>query len=144
MDYFDGAVSAPLAAAFGEISSYNAVLLASFPLAGVSAYLLAWHLTRSRLASLVGGLIFAFFPQHVAQALFGHPNIANVAWIPAYFLCLMLAFERGKARYAAAAGGILAILTMIYLQHILMPPLAPVALHTTPPPLTTLTRRPQS
>jgi len=126
MDYFDGAIAAPLTMAFGEISSYNAVLLASFPLAGVSAYLLAWHLTRSRLASLVGGLIFAFFPQHVAQALFGHPNIANVAWIPAYFLCLMLAFERGKARYAAVAGGILAILTMIDLQQLLMAAMATV------------------
>src|SRR5467141_2727462 len=126
MDYFDGAIAAPLTMAFGEISSYNAVLLASFPLAGVSAYLLAWHLTRSRLASLVGGLIFAFFPQHVAQAIFGHPNIANVAWIPAYFLCLMLAFERGKARYAAVAGGILAILTMIDLQQLLMAAMATV------------------
>jgi hypothetical protein len=120
MDYFDGAVAAPLAMAFGEVFSYNAVLLASFPLAGVSAYLLAWHLTRSRLASLVGGVIFALFPQHVAQALFGHPNIANVAWIPAYFLCLMLAFEKGKARYAVAAGGMLAILTMVDLQQLLM------------------------
>ena len=120
MDYFDGAVAAPLTLAFGEIFSYNAVLLASFPLAGVSAFLLSWHLTKSRLASLVGGLIFAFFPQHVAQALFGHPNIANVAWIPAYFLCLMLALESGKPRYAIAAGGMLAILTIIDLQQLLM------------------------
>jgi hypothetical protein len=120
MDYVDGAVAAPLTSLFGEVFSYNAVVLASFPLAGVTAYLLAWHLTKSKIAGAVGGLTFAFFPQHVAQALFAHPNIANVAWIPAYFLCLILALERGKARYAITAGAFLAILTLIDLEMLVM------------------------
>ena len=126
MDYLDGALAAPIASIFGEVFSYNAVLLASFPLAGVTAFLLAWHLTRSRLASLVGGLVFAFFPQHVAQALFGHPNIANVAWIPAYFLCLMLAFESGRARYAVMAGALLAVLTLVDLEQLVMAAMATI------------------
>jgi hypothetical protein len=120
MDYLDGALAAPLTSLFGEIFSYNTVVLASFPLAGLTSFLLAWHLTRSRLASVIGGLIFAFFPQHVAQALFAHPNIANVAWIPAYFLCLMLAFERGSARYAVASGAFLAVLTLVDLEMLVM------------------------
>ena len=62
----------------------------------------------------------------MTQAIFGHPNIADVAWIPAYFLCLMLAFERGKTRYAVVGGGILAILTMIDLQQLLMAAMATV------------------
>ena len=120
IDYLDGAIAAPLVLAFTKIFSYNVVILLSFPLAGVTAFLLSWHLTESRLASVIGGLIYAFFPQHTAQAIFGHPNIANVAWFPAYFLALMLTFESGKAKYALLAAVILSALTLIDLEQLVM------------------------
>jgi len=120
IDYLDGAIAAPLALAFTKIFSYNVVILLSFPLAGVTAFLFSWHLTESRLASVIGGLIFAFFPQHTAQAIFGHPNISNVAWFPAYFLALMLTFESGKAKYALLAAVILSALTLIDLEQLVM------------------------
>ena len=120
IDFLDAALAAPFSLASTEIFSFNLVTLSSFPIAGVTAFLLAWHLTHSRLASVIGGFVYAFFPQHAAQAVFGHPNIANVGWFPAYFLALMLTFEKGKARYAVISGVILAALILIDLQELVM------------------------
>ncbi|MDA4123239.1 MAG: glycosyltransferase family 39 protein, partial [Thaumarchaeota archaeon] len=120
IDYTDGAVSAILSLVAGEVFSFNVIILASFALSGVAAFLLAWHFTRSRLASVIAGFIFAFFPQHVAQAMFGHPNIASVEWLPAYLLCLMLAFEKKSFRYSVLAGVFIAVMTMTDLEWTLM------------------------
>lgn len=119
IDYVDAAFAAPFSVAFGEVFGYNLIVLASFPLAGITSFLLAWHFTRSKLASGIAGFIFAFFPQHVAQAIFGHPNIASVGWLPAYFLTMLLAFERKSIRYAALAGGLAAVMTLVDLEWLL-------------------------
>lgn len=119
IDYVDAVFAAPLSVAAGEVFGYNVVLLASFPLAGITAFLLAWHFTRSKLASGIAAFIFAFFPQHVAQAIFGHPNIASVGWLPAYFLAMLLAFERKSLKYAALAGGLVVVMTFVDLEWLL-------------------------
>ncbi|MGH9918669.1 MAG: hypothetical protein ACRD6W_07365 [Nitrososphaerales archaeon] len=120
IDYVDGAFASVLSLVFGEVFSYNVVILASFALSGVAAFALAWHFTRSRLASLFAGFIFAFFPQHVAQAIFGHPNIASVEWLPAYLLCLMLAYEKRSFRFSVLAGVLIAVMTFVDLEWLLM------------------------
>ena len=68
---------------------------------------LARYLRLPHRGSLVAGLIFAFAPVHIAQAAY-HPHIAQVQWIPLYFLTLFMAVDRPTlihaALLAAAAG----------------------------------------
>ena len=71
----------------GPIAAYNALVLLSFPLAAVTAFLLARHLTLSRTAATVAALAFAFSPFHIAHAAY-HPHIAQIQWLPLYLLAL--------------------------------------------------------
>ena len=81
-----------LARAFGPVIAYNLVVLATFPLAAATAYLLGRHLLGSHLAALVAGLSYAFMPFHLMQAG-GHPHIAQIQWLPLYFLALSRGIE---------------------------------------------------
>lgn len=76
-----------LAAVLPPIAAYNVVVLLSFPLAVVFAYLLAFEITRSTMASAIAGVAFAFSPFHVAHAAY-HPHIAQIQWIPLFLLAL--------------------------------------------------------
>ena len=100
-------VGAWLSRVFGPVAAYNIVVLATFPLAALGAYALARYLRLPHRGSLVAGLIFAFAPVHVAQAAY-HPHIAQVQWIPIYFLTLFVAVDRptltSAALLAATAG----------------------------------------
>ena len=75
----------------------NIVLLSTFCIAGMTAYLLTYHLTRNFLASLVGGYIFAFSPFHFAHSLH-HMHVATIQYIPLFVLCV-LRFEETKSPY---------------------------------------------
>jgi hypothetical protein len=79
-------------AGLGLITSYNLILLSTYVLAGLGAFLLCRYLTRNSWASFVGGLVFAFAPYHSAH-LFGHMNLASLQWIPFYVLLLLKAIE---------------------------------------------------
>ncbi len=104
-------VGAWLSRVFGPVAAYNIVVLATFPLAALGAYALARYLRLPHRGSLVAGLIFAFAPVHVAHAAY-HPHIAQVQWIPIYFLALFVAVDRptlGSAALLAAAAGCLTL-----------------------------------
>jgi hypothetical protein len=84
---------------------YNLLFLASFPLAGFGAYLLALHLTGSRPGALLAGIIYAFSPHQ-----FGHLSqlqLLSIGWLPLLLLFLDRFWERGKPR-----DGLLLALTM--------------------------------
>jgi hypothetical protein len=84
---------------------YNLLFLASFPLAGFGAYLLAMHLTGSRPGALLAGIIYAFSPHQ-----FGHLSqlqLLSIGWLPLLLLFLDRFWERGKPR-----DGLLLALTM--------------------------------
>lgn len=93
-------VGARLSRVFGPVAAYNVVVLATFPLAALGAYALARYLRLPHRGSLVAGLIFAFAPVHVAHAAY-HPHIAQVQWIPIYFLTLFVAVDRPTLTSAA-------------------------------------------
>jgi hypothetical protein len=76
-----------IARVIGPIAAYNALVLLSFPLAAVSAYLLARHLALSRTAATIAALAYAFSPFHIAHAAY-HPHIAQIQWLPLYLLAL--------------------------------------------------------
>lgn len=74
-----------LTSAFGEVAAYNLIILASFPLAGLFAYLLTNYLLRNRVAAAVAGAIYAFAPFHFGMAL-NYPALSSIQWVPLYFL----------------------------------------------------------
>ena len=94
-----------LARALHPVAAYNAVVLATFPLAAVFACLLAFEITGSRGASIAAGLAFAFSPFHLAQAV-DHPHIAQVQWIALFLLAIwwcVHGFTAWRALLLAAA-----------------------------------------
>lgn len=74
------------------IFTYNFLWLLSFFLSGVGAYFLIFYLTRSRLASFISSLIFAFSP--VCLAHISHLELLFSAWLPFCFLFLHRYFEK--------------------------------------------------
>jgi hypothetical protein len=62
------------------------VFLLSFPLSGLSMFLLVRHLTRNFWASLLAGALFAFAP--VRFGLLSHLQMLNLYWTPLAFLFL--------------------------------------------------------
>src|SRR5688572_24925033 len=53
-----------LARVTNPVAAYNWLILLSFPLAAVAAYLLARHLALSRSAATIAALAYAFSPFH--------------------------------------------------------------------------------
>ena len=75
--------------------SLNIVFFVGFVLAGLFAYLLAFHLTKNRAASFLAGFIFAFSPIHVIQS-FGHLQYINIGFIPLFLLFFIRDVEDGR------------------------------------------------
>jgi hypothetical protein len=85
-----------LARAAGPVVGYNGLILLSFPLSAVTAFLLARHLTMAPAPAAFAGLAYAFSPFHVAQAAY-HPHIAQTQWLPLYLLALWRCLDRTSA-----------------------------------------------
>src|SRR6185436_11773214 len=76
-----------LARAAGPVAAYNWLVLLTFPLSAVAAYLLARDLALSPASAAFAAIVFAFSPFHLAHAAY-HPQIAQTQWMPLYFLAL--------------------------------------------------------
>ena len=95
----------------GGVVALNVLVLASFPLAALFAFLLGRHLGLPDRAAALAALAFAFAPSHLAHAAY-HPHVAQVQWIPLYLLALLRCLDRwsaGRAALVLAAGGLLAL-----------------------------------
>ena len=102
---------AALARLGGGVVALNLLVLASFPLAALFAFLLARHLGVPGWAAGLAALAFAFAPSHVAHAAY-HPHVVQVQWIPLYLLALVRCLDRwtaGRAALLLAAGGLLTL-----------------------------------
>ncbi len=83
-------------------AAYNLAIWLIFPIAGLGMYLLARYVTKSRAAAWIAGLIYAFAPYHMTQAL-GHPHLSYVQFIPFAVLSILKAIESPRARYVLGA-----------------------------------------
>ncbi len=94
-----------IARATGAVAAHNWLILLSFPLSAVAAYLLARHLALTAAAATIAAMAYAFSPFHVAHAAY-HPHIAQTQWLPLYFFalwrCLDIASPRAIALLVAA------------------------------------------
>jgi len=86
-----------LAKITGPVAAYNWLVLLTFPLSAVSAFLLARHLSIPRAGATVAALAFAFSPFHLAQAAY-HPHVAQTQWMPLYLLALWRCSDRPSLR----------------------------------------------
>jgi hypothetical protein len=92
----------PLTHFFGEVFTYNFLILASFPLTAFGAYLLARELWCNRLAALLAGIIIGFCPYRLIHAT-GHLSIVSTEWIPFFFLFLERLISKPRLRNAVLA-----------------------------------------
>jgi hypothetical protein len=74
------------------ILAYNFVFLFSFVLSGFGMYLLVYHFTQNRSASLIAGIIFAFNPYRYSHL--GHLQLLTTQWFPFTFLYLHKLFQQ--------------------------------------------------
>ncbi len=101
-----------LTSVFGAQASYNLLLILSFPLAGILMFALLFYLTRSNLASFLGGFFYTFSPWHIART-FNHISLAGIHCIPLFLLALIVFWKKKSflSAIALAAAWIVAILT---------------------------------
>lgn len=92
-----------LSRVIGPVAAYNWLVLMSFPLSAAAAYLLARFLALSPAGAAVAGAAFAFSPFHFAHAAY-HPHIAQVQWVPLYFLALWRCIDRASPAAVAVFG----------------------------------------
>jgi hypothetical protein len=106
----------PLTLLWGEVVSYNALLLLSFVLSGFGGYLLVYHLTRQRLAGLLCGVVYAFCSYRMAHLGAGHLNLLGSQWLPLLLLSVERLLSALRPRRAILAGifGACAALSSLY------------------------------
>ena len=97
------------------VTTYNILVLLTFPLAAWFTFLFAYEVKGTTLGSALAAFAFAFAPFHVAQAAY-HIHIAQVQWIPLYFLALWRSVHRASIGRAIAvvASGAIAVLASDY------------------------------
>lgn len=66
---------------FNTIASYNSLVVYTYVMAGLGAYLLILSYIPDRKIAFVGGLIYAFAPNQLAHTL-GHLNVISIEAIP--------------------------------------------------------------
>lgn len=93
----------PLTYSFGEVFTYNFLVLASFPLTAFGTYVLARELWSNRLGAFSAGLIVGFCAYRFAHAD-GHLSIVSTEWIPFFFLYLERLISRPNVKNAVLAG----------------------------------------
>jgi len=89
---------------FGRIVGYNLLFFASFILSGFGAYLLALFFTKNKPASLIAGIIFAFSPFHIHNALSTNVGTMHQEWLPFFTLYLFKFFEDLSFKNFSLAG----------------------------------------
>ncbi|MBI3455349.1 MAG: hypothetical protein HY002_06135 [Candidatus Rokubacteria bacterium] len=77
----------------GPLLAHNAVLFATFPLAGLTMFWLVRHLTGHAGAGLVAGVLYAF--SHYRFGQLGHVQVLSHQWLPLLLLGLHRAVARG-------------------------------------------------
>lgn len=95
----------------GEIFTYNLFILLSFPLSAFTMYLLAYHLTRDRVSSVVAGLIYSLSPYHFSHS-FQHLTLAAIQWMPLYLLFLFKLREERSYKNALICGFLFSLVAL--------------------------------
>ncbi|HEX2500781.1 MAG TPA: hypothetical protein VHO73_04940 [Methylomirabilota bacterium] len=98
--------------AFGHRFAYNALVLLSFPFAGVAAALLVRRYGVSRTGAVVAGVVFACAPYRVGALLGGHPAGLAYPLVPLVLWGLEGALAGSLGSGLAAGGALLGLALM--------------------------------
>jgi hypothetical protein len=120
---FNGLISLPLQLAAGLYVAYNSVVVFSFAVGGLGAFLLARYTLRAApapartWASLLAGAIYTFSPYHNAHLL-GHMQLIALEWIPFYALYLCRSLDRAAASPLRARDLVLPALFLVLVASV--------------------------
>jgi hypothetical protein len=115
----------PITRCFGEVFTYNMLILLSFPLTALGTYLLARELWSNRAAAFLAGLIVGFCPYRFAHAT-GHLSIVSTEWIPFFFLYLERLISKPNKKDAVLAGVFFGLSSWTTWYYFFMIPIAAV------------------
>ena len=93
-----------------QLVVYNIMLLSGFALSGAGMFLLARSLTRSTLAGLLAGFIFAFLPYRYMH--YAHLELQISQWMPLCLWALHRTVQYGRTRDGLLTGFFLALQTL--------------------------------
>ena len=94
-----------------EVFAYNLLILLGFSLSGLAMYFLAYHLTKSKPAAVLAGLIYAFSPLHRRYS-FEWFGMAQWQWLPLYVLFLLKLDREKKAVWGILTGIMFALVAI--------------------------------
>jgi hypothetical protein len=122
-------VGVALARLVSPVVAFNALVLVTFPLAAAAAAALAQRtLALPTAAAVVAGLAFAFSPFHIAQSAY-HAHIAQIEWIPVYWLALLIALrDATPLRLVLLLGAALAVCAASDYLGLIAAALTPIAI----------------
>jgi hypothetical protein len=111
---FNGFMAIGLSRVMSPAAVHNAIVTFGFVGGGITAFLLAFHLTRAYVPSLLAGFIFTFSSFHFAHAE-GHLQLVSLEWIP-LFLLLWLKLV-AKPTVGLAVGAALVLFLVILCDY---------------------------
>jgi hypothetical protein len=88
-------VSLGLSSVLNPIAAYNLVILHTFIVSGIGAFLLTKYLTQNSLAAIVAGFIYGFNPSHFGHSLH-HINTSSIQFIPFFVLFFLKSMRHGS------------------------------------------------
>ena len=88
----------------GPVSAYNILVIISYVLAGLFAFLLAREVLEDWLPALPAAFLYAFLPFRAAQTLSGHLNGFVAFLVPMCLFCLERGFKRKSWFWGLLAG----------------------------------------
>ena len=83
---FNGLMAIVLMRVMNQVQVFNFIVIFTFVVSGLAAFLLAREFTKSYPACLLAGFIFTFSEYHFAHAE-GHLNLLSLEWVPLFMLC---------------------------------------------------------
>ena len=117
--FLSSLLTLPLRPLIGAVAAHNLVILLGLWIGAMGMFLLVYDLTGHPPAALLGGLIFAFTPYHLTQAL-AHAHLGSIHWWPFYVICLRRALRENRPVDAFKAGWFAALTLWSGLQLALL------------------------
>jgi len=98
--------------------AYNVQVILALILSGLTMYWLCVDLTGDHWAGLVGGLIFAIFPNKMGHVLGGHLPQISMYWFPLYVLLLRKTLQTPCWKWALLTALVLIPASLIHVMHL--------------------------
>ncbi len=114
---FNGFMAIPMLHFLSLMEAYNVIVVFSFVMGGVTAFWLAYHITRAYWPSFLGGCVFTFSEFHFAHAQ-GHMQLVSLEWLPLFALLWYMLVE--KPRPLLGLGAALALFAVVLCDYYYM------------------------